>query len=150
MSKHKTEHSAQEQIDPNGTNKIIIAIILALSFIAIAFLITRTPEKTDDTANNEPQKYNVTESNGTQIIELKAKGGYTPRVTLAKAGIPTILRVNTSGTFDCSSAIRIPSLGVSKNLPQSGVTDIDLGTQKVGTLPGSCGMGMYPFEIRFE
>ena len=85
-----------------------------------------------------------------QIIEITAKGGYTPRKSIAKAGIPTILRLNTNGTFDCSSSVRIPSLDIFKNLPQSGTTDIDLGIQNVGTLNGSCGMGMYPFEIQFQ
>ena len=85
-----------------------------------------------------------------QIIEITAKGGYTPRVSIAKAGIPTILRFNTNGTFDCSSSVRIPSLDIFKYLPQSGTTDIDLGIQSAGTLNGSCGMGMYPFEIQFQ
>jgi plastocyanin domain-containing protein len=129
-------------------NKIFLSIIVALSLIAIGFMFTRKPAGNGEV--NTPQNYNVSQNNGTQIIELKAKGGYTPRVTLAKAGIPTILRMNTNGTFDCSSSIRIPSLGISKNLPQTGLTDIDLGIQKAGTFQGSCGMGMYPFEIRFE
>lgn len=129
-------------------NKIILSIIVALSLIAIGFMVARKPVgNVDSTA---AQNYNVKMEGGTQIVELKAKGGYIPRVTLAKAGVPTILRMNTNGTFDCSSSIRIPSLNISKNLPPSGLTDIDLGTQPVGTFQGSCGMGMYPFEIIFE
>jgi plastocyanin domain-containing protein len=127
-------------------NKIFLSIIVALTLIAIGFMVNYKPAKNAD----EAQNYNVTQSGGVQTIELKAKGGYTPRITLAKAGIPTILRMNTNGTFDCSSSIRIPSLGLSKNLPQTGMTDIDLGTPKAGVFQGSCGMGMYPFEIRFE
>lgn len=148
MSKNKNKHQDKNQSDSNGTNKIIISIILAASLIVIALLVTRTPAKSDSVSAGE--NYNVTQSNGTQIIELKAKGGYTPRITLAKAGIPTILRMETNGTFDCSSSVRIPGLNISKNLPQSGTTDIDLGIQQAGTFQGSCGMGMYPFEIRFE
>ena len=93
---------------------------------------------------------NVSVVNEKQIIEIRAKGGYQPRASVAKAGLPTILRFNTAGTFDCSSSVRIPSMGVSKMLPQSGTTDIDLGSPTLGTLVGSCGMGMYPFEIVFE
>lgn len=96
----------------------------------------------------EPSGNNVTTVDGKQIIEIQAKGGYLPRVTTAQSGIPTTLRINTSGTFDCSSAIRIPSLKVSKNLPATGVTDIDLGTLAPGTIAGNCSMGMYPFEIQ--
>lgn len=101
-------------------------------------------EGTDRSANN------VSMVDGKQVIEIRAKGGYLPRVTTAKAGVPTTLRVNTSGTFDCSSAIRIPSLKVSKNLPVSGTTDIDLGTLASGKIDGNCSMGMYPFQINVE
>lgn len=93
---------------------------------------------------------NVSIVNGIQIVEIRAKGGYQPRVSIAKAGLPTVLRFNTAGTFDCSASIRIPSLGISKILPQSGSTDIDLGSSTLGTLQGSCGMGMYPFQIDFK
>ena len=41
-------------------------------------------------------------------------------------------------------------MDISKNLPQSGVTDIDIGSQEVSILQGTCGMGMYPFEIEFK
>ncbi len=93
---------------------------------------------------------NVAIVDGKQIIDLTAKGGYLPRKSTAKAGIPTILRVNTNGTFDCSSTVRIPSMDIAQNLSQSGVTDIDLGNPKAGLLNGTCGMGMYPFEIDFQ
>ncbi len=92
---------------------------------------------------------NVTMEEGKQVVSIDAKGGYLPRVSVAKAGIPTVVRFNTSGTFDCSAAVRMPSVGVSKILPQTGTTDIDIGVQESGLFEGSCGMGMYPFEIRF-
>lgn len=93
---------------------------------------------------------NVTVVEGTQVVEITAKGGYQPRKSTAQAGMPTILRINTSGTFDCSSSVRIPSMDISKNLPPSGVTDIELGKLSVGVLSGTCGMGMYPFEIEVK
>ena len=93
---------------------------------------------------------NISIVDGKQIVDIRAKGGYQPRKSLAKAGIPTILRIETNNTFDCSSSIRIPSLSIRKNLPSSGSTDFDLGSPKVGILQGSCGMGMYPFEIEFQ
>ncbi len=93
---------------------------------------------------------NVSVVDGKQIIEIKAKGGYNPRISTAKAGIPTILRFDTNGTFDCSASVRIPNMNVFEVLPNSGSKDIDLGTPKTGTLQGSCGMGMYPFQINFQ
>lgn len=93
---------------------------------------------------------NVSNIDGKQIIEITAKGGYQPQKSFAKAGIPTVIRFKTNGTFDCSSSVRIPSLNIAKSLPQTGSTDIDIGISKTSTLEGLCSMGMYHFEIDFQ
>lgn len=124
---------------------IIISIIIAIVLIGGSFILTRGGG--DGLVVNAN---NVSIVDGKQIIEINARGGYQPRKSIAKAGIPTVIRFNTRGTFDCSSSVRIPSLGISKSLPQTGLTDIDIGSGKLGTLQGSCGMGMYPFEIDFR
>ncbi len=86
-----------------------------------------------------------------QVITINAKGGYSPQVTHAKADTPTIIKVVTNGTFDCSSALSIPSLQYQKNLPATGETLIDVPAQSMGTtLQGVCSMGMYNFSILFE
>ena len=127
--------------------KIIVASVIICAGIIFGSLLYIN--KSSQPENSAPVQ-NVSIVDGKQIIEIQARGGYSPRRSVAKAGIPTILRFNTNGTFDCSSSVRIPSLNISKILPQSGSTDIDLGTQKLGTLQGTCGMGMYPFAIDFE
>ncbi len=122
----------------------IISIVIAIIFIFGSILLV------NNKGNEQIVDYNnVTIVDGKQIIEINAKGGYLPRISQAKANIPTIIRFNTSNTFDCSASIRIPSVGVSKILPNTGSTDIDIGIQKEGKFRGSCGMGMYPFEIGF-
>lgn len=121
---------------------IVISSIIAAVMIGGAILFSGDRDSVP--ANN------VTMENGVQIIDLRARGGYSPRKSVAKAGIPTILKVNTNSTFDCSSAIRIPSQGISKNLPPSGSTEIDLGRPVGGIMRGSCAMGMYFFEINFQ
>jgi len=93
---------------------------------------------------------NVQVVDGKQIIEITAKWGYLPKVSVAKGGVPTILRFKTQGAFDCSSAVRIPSMGITKSLPQTGTTDIDVGTAQAGVLQGSCSMGMFPFSVKFQ
>ena len=92
----------------------------------------------------------MTVVDGKQIVDIRVRGGYQPRISTAKAGIPTILRFETNNTFDCSSSIRIPSLNISKGLPQTGSTDIDAGTPQISTLQGTCGMGMYQFQVNFQ
>lgn len=127
---------------------IIISIIIAVAIIGGAIILGKSPN-ISDVSDNIPVN-NVSIVDGKQIIEIRAKGGYQPRTSLAKAGLQTIIRFNTNGTFDCSSSVRIPSLNITKVLPQSGTTDIDIGIGSVGKLAGTCGMGMYPFEINFQ
>ena len=124
---------------------IILSIIVAGILVGGAFALSR-----NSSSNEIGSVENVSIVDGKQIIEINAKGGYQPRKSLAKAGIPTIIRFNTKGTFDCSASVRIPSMKIYKLLPQTGSTDIDIGEGKLGILKGSCGMGMYPFEIEFR
>lgn len=124
----------------------LISIVVAGIIIGGAFMLANSNGGGGSVANAN----NVSIVDGKQIIEITARGGYQPRKSVAKAGIPTIIRFKTNGTFDCSSSVRISSLGIFKSLPQTGSTDIDIGNGKVGTLQGSCGMGMYPFQIDFQ
>ncbi|HBD25196.1 MAG: hypothetical protein A2566_01205 [Candidatus Zambryskibacteria bacterium RIFOXYD1_FULL_40_13] len=124
----------------------VISIIISVLLIGGVVVLG----KNNSGAENDVPANNVTVVDGVQIIEIKAKGGYFPRKSIAKAGMPTIVRFNTAGTFDCSSYVRIPSMNIGQNLSQSGATDINLGIQLAQSLKGSCGMGMYPFEIEFQ
>lgn len=93
---------------------------------------------------------NVTREGETQVIAISAKGGYVPKLTTADANMPSVLRVTTDGTYDCSSSLRIPTLQVSKVMEPTGVTEIAIPPQQPGTeLKGTCAMGMYNFSIKF-
>ncbi len=124
---------------------LIISLCIALLLIGGAFVASRNKN-----INNDAPVNNVYIVDGVQIIEIDAKGGYSPRRSVAQAGIPTVLRFNTEGTFDCSLSVRIPSMDINKMLAQSGSTDIDIGVQATSTFKGSCSMGMYPFEVDFN
>jgi len=126
--------------------KNLSAFIIVIALLIFGFFVL-TSDKLSP--NNEASSNNVSMIDGKQIVEIKARGGYTPMRSIAKAGIPTIIRFNTESTFDCSSSVRIPELGISRSLPLSGITDIELQSNQIGLLKGSCGMGMYPFEIEF-
>jgi plastocyanin domain-containing protein len=123
-----------------------VAIVIAGLMIGGTILFTNRGTESQQVVKAD----NVSVVDGVQIVEINARGGYQPRVSVAKAGIPTVIRFNTKGTFDCSSVVRIPSMNISKFLPQTGSTDIAIGTGQIGTLQGSCGMGMYPFSIDFQ
>ena len=88
---------------------------------------------------------------GIQYVTITARGGYSPRQSGARAGVPTKLVVKTNGTYDCSAALVIHSLNYRNMLPNTGETIIDAGTPQAGdTLQGVCGMGMYSFIITFK
>ncbi|MEK7505077.1 MAG: hypothetical protein AAB589_02235 [Patescibacteria group bacterium] len=126
---------------------IIISILVAIALIGGAMWLV----KNNPADSLEPSVNNVSVVDGKQIIEITAKGGYFPRVTLAKANLPTIIKMATAGTFDCSSSLVIPSLGYRHNLASSGVTEIEVSAQASGAkLQGLCSMGMYNFSVNFN
>ena len=119
-------------------------IIITLGLIVVMGIIF-TGESDSESAQN-----NIEIRNGIQYITINAKGGYSPGISAAKAGIPTKLIVKTESTYDCSAALVIRSVNFQKILPQTGETEIDLGIPKAGEpLQGICGMGMYSFQINF-
>lgn len=131
----------------NKTASIIITIALVV-VLGIVFMGGAKSENSNTASTQSAQ--NVKIKDGVQYITIDAKGGYSPKVSVAKAGIPTKLIVKTNGTYDCSASLVIRSLGYQKVLSQTGEDVIDLGTPKAGEpLLGVCGMGMYNFSINF-
>lgn len=93
----------------------------------------------------------ATIENGVQYVDITARGGYSPKVVNAKAGVPTVIRMTTENSYDCSTSLVISALGYQKNLKPSGVEEIAVPQDKAqGVLKGTCSMAMYRFEIRFE
>ena len=127
--------------------KTALAVVVAGVLIGGAILLVGTGSGQATAASVA----NVSLINGKQIVEIGVKGGYSPKLTAAKANMPTILRMKTNGTFDCSSGVVIPRLSYRQNLPPSGETDIEVPPQQSGTtLQGVCVMGMYHFAVQFN
>ena len=131
-------------------NKTLIALLL-ISVLAIGGMVVALRSSSSDSPTGGGGQANVRLVDNQQIIEITAKGGYRPRVTVAKANTPTTLNVRTDGTFDCSTALTIPAIGYRTSLPPSGVTSVTIPPQPPGTtIKGLCSMGMYSFSIKFE
>lgn len=128
----------------NKTASIIITAAIVIG-IGIVFL-----EQSSNNSDLNQSAQNVEVRDGIQYVTITARGGYSPRVSRAQANIPTKLVVKTKGTYDCSAALVIKSIGYQKILPQTGEEVIDLGTPQVGNLKGLCSMGMYNFSINFN
>lgn len=134
----------------NKTTSIIITVALV---IGIGIIFLGNGSKSQNTSTGNETKTTVQNSeikNGVQYITIDAKGGYSPKISTAKAGIPTKLVIKTNGTYDCSASLVIRSLGYQKILQNTGEEIIDIGTPKAGEpLQGVCGMGMFNFLINF-
>ncbi|MFH0890441.1 MAG: cupredoxin domain-containing protein [Candidatus Liptonbacteria bacterium] len=99
---------------------------------------------------SDPSPASVSVIDGRQVIEVLARGGYTPHKINAQAGIPTVLKVRTQNTFDCSASLVIPQMNYRKMLSPLGTEEIVISAEKAqGVLRGLCSMGMYGFEINF-
>lgn len=131
-------------------NKTALSIIIAGIIIFVGLLVFSGMGK----SNNSTQGQAIPNSeirDGVQYITINAKGGYSPNVSIAKAGVPTKLIVKTNGTYDCSASLVIKQANFQKILPQTGETIIDIGIPKAGVpLQGLCSMGMYNFLVNFE
>lgn len=142
-------------------NKNAYIIIIAAVVIGIGIIFLGGAKENNSNNNNSNTTTtnkisgNIAENtiikDGVQYITINAKGGYSPRVSTAKAGIPTKLIVKTNNTYDCSLALRVPTANFQKILAKTGEEIIDLGTPTAGVpARGVCGMGMYSFLINFE
>ena len=130
-------------------NKTALSIIIAGVIVFVGLIIFAGPGSRNNLPKNQPVE-NSEIRDGVQYITINAKGGYSPNVSVAKAGIPTKLVVKTNGTFDCSSSLVLQSINYKKILPQTGEEVIDIGTHKTGEeFQGLCSMGMYNFVIKF-
>ena len=127
---------------------------VALAFVGVIVLLfgVRMVQQSGTSLSSSSQNTaEVFEESGVQVIAITAQGGYTPRRITARAGVPTVLRVTTKKTYDCSSSLVIPRLGFSQTLAPTGIQDISVSAEDAtGVLQGMCGMGMYTFDVTFS
>jgi plastocyanin domain-containing protein len=125
----------------------IISIIISVALIGgtLYFVADRSASSGGEVA----QSQNIEIKDGVQYVTITAKGGYSPRVTQIKGGLPTKLIVKTDGTYDCSASLVVRSVAFQKILQPTGEEVIDLGILKSGDkVQGVCGMGMYNFQLK--
>lgn len=132
-------------------NKTVSIIITLALVVGLGIVFIGGSKSKNNTSDSTQSLQNVEIKDGVQYITINAKAGYSPKISTAKAGIPTKLIVKTNGTYDCSSSLVIHSIGFQKILAQTGEETIDIGIPKAGEpLQGVCGMGMYNFLINFS
>lgn len=132
---------------------IVLITILLVGSIVTGVKIYKANNAPTDIAEqtSSSTSSNVKIINGKQQITIIASQGYSPRMTTAKAWIPSEIKIQGNNAYGCESAVRIPKLSYSKNLDPKWSDTVQLPAQKAwDTINGTCGMGMYNFQIKFN
>jgi len=80
----------------------------------------------------------------TQNVEIIiTSSGYSPDYFKVKKGLPVTITLKSENAYNCASAFRIPSLGISRNLQPNETQTFTFTPQEVGQIPFTCSMGMY-------
>jgi uncharacterized protein len=83
-------------------------------------------------------------ADGKQQVTIDVtSGGYKAHSNILKLGVPTKITLVSNNVQSCARSFLIPSLGISKIVPQDGTTEIEITPKKLGSLAFTCGMGMY-------
>lgn len=102
-----------------------------------------TKQKVADAQNDTSQVAGIT-SDGFQEVTIKVENTrYVPSAKSVQSGTPVRLRLVTNKTFGCSRAFTIPSLKISRILPETGEEIIEFTPSSSGVLKYTCSMGMY-------
>lgn len=86
---------------------------------------------------------------GKQEVTINVNNnGYSSSVTTIKVGVPVKLKLVTNNVQSCARSIVIPSMKISKVLPQTGTEIVEFTPTKTGRLALTCSMGMYGMDLK--
>ncbi|MBW3095293.1 cupredoxin domain-containing protein, partial [Bifidobacterium sp. 64T4] len=118
--------------------QVVIAIALAvLATIGIAWFFF-APRKA----------YRAHLEGGVQEAVIEVKGGYSPSVVEAEAGMPLRLVFDRKEDGECSSHVVFSDFGVDKALPAFRSTTVTLQPSEPGEYGFACGMNMLHGTLR--
>lgn len=80
---------------------------------------------------------------GTQSIEIKVDGGYTPNTVVLKKDMPAKLVFYRKDPSSCLEEVVFPDFGIREKLPVNARHEIPLDTSKAGEYKYACGMNMF-------
>ena len=96
-----------------------------------------------------PRKvYRAQVRDGVQEAVIEVKGGYSPSVIEAEAGMPLRLVFDRKEDGECSSHVVFSDFGTDLALPAFRTTTLTLHPDKAGDYPFACGMNMLHGTLR--
>ncbi|GAA0950340.1 sulfite exporter TauE/SafE family protein [Actinocorallia libanotica] len=96
-------------------------------------------------------RFVATDASGVQTVTVHVlDGGYRPALLSARAGVTTVLTLVTRDTTGCTTAFTLPDRNVSRVLPKTGRTRVELGVPAPGRLRFVCAAGHYSGSVTFR
>ncbi len=120
------------------------ALVLAGSPVTLQTIRDAVPISIDLSGGESMGQAFVKVEQGVQVVDIAVfPTGYSPSNVQVKPGIPVRLNLKSGGRLGCTSQFRIPSLGISKNIPLNGVAEVNFTPSMKGKIVFTCSMGMY-------
>lgn len=90
---------------------------------------------------------NVEMDGATQVVHVTQDAeGYSPKVSVFRAGVPTRLVVTSTSPISCATALRVPDLGIRTSL-RAGDNVFEFTADQPEVIDYNCAMGMYPAQL---
>ena len=114
-------------------DQILVTVVgvLAVAGVGAFFLLPKGKET-----------HAVLGSSGFQEAMILVKGGYTPDLIVADAGVPIRLMFLRTESGACSDRVIFADFHKSVELPEGQNVALELPAAKSGEYPFQCGMGM--------
>jgi plastocyanin domain-containing protein len=114
-------------------DQILVTLVgaLAIAGVGAFFLLPKGKET-----------HAVLGSSGFQEAMILVKGGYTPDLIVANAGVPIRLAFLRTESSACSERVVFADFHKSLELPEGENVTLDLPAAKAGEYGFQCGMGM--------
>ena len=120
----------------------VVVILFAFFNISNSLTLAGVNFGTSVFDSNNKNK-NVELVDGVQVARMQQKNnGYFPSSFIVTRGVPVRWIINSDGPYSCASSIVMRKFGISKNL-ERGENIIEFTPTESGTIPFSCGMGMF-------
>lgn len=132
------EIESQLRTEGGWNMHIAIALIMALLVTAGVLWFFFAPRKA----------YRAPLRDGVQEAVVEVKGGYSPAVIEAEAGVPLRLIFDRKEDGECSSHVVFSDFGVDLALPAFRTTTLTLHPDQPGDYPFACGMNMLHGTLR--
>ncbi len=126
----------------------VLVVFIALSNLNGAMVLANSPYTWDNFTWAFSETFLPSNQlTNNQVTITATSYGYSPREFTVKNNQPVSVTINSKNNRSCARAFTIPSLGISKLLPENGTENISFTPTVTGRIAFTCSMGMYTGTI---